>query len=383
MSGKRARSLLSAYLIAVFLHCQSASANELFQPGAYLKLSALLSDKSLPVQGLGRHTLVVNAIPLHDGRDYPRQQFNLHAKESRFWVRSLLPENFGSLRLLLEYDLLDSADDYSLRLRHFYAIRDIGGGHSLLLGQAYSTFASVAALADTEAGVALGNIVVRQPMIRWSWSSPADELRWVFALEESLSRIADTASSGLQIHAKDVVPDLVLKRETWRVWGSFSVAAMARQIRHEAFGQHSQSQWGGAVSFAGVVNVGRLDNIRVMLSGGNAAGRYIGNAVPDAYVNPAGNLQLQGAYAATFAYQHFWNESLRSTVSLGFSRARLPASVPAALTREARTANINLLWSPTEHYTLAAEYLSGYRSVKNGLQGELNRVQLSLRRNFQ
>ncbi|WP_058022871.1 DcaP family trimeric outer membrane transporter [Pseudohongiella spirulinae] len=349
--------------------------------GGYLKLNAILSDRAQPGTSLSDQTFSVSGIPLRDGKAYDVKDTQFHAKESRFWMRgsgSVLGRNAG---LLIEYDLLKDSAAYQPRRRHLYATVGSPQSGQLLVGQTYSTFANSAALADTDAGVSVGNIVTRQPMLRWMRESPSRQQQWVVSFEEPLSRIARQEAAALIVNDDIKVPDVILKWQTWQDWGSLSVAGMIRQL-HAGQQSSVSSREGGAISIAAIINLGMLHNTRIIASAGNALGRYAGSHVPDAFINAAGEMQLRRAGSLTVAYQHFWTQSLRSTLSYGLSRADLPGYSPATLVRDARSLQVNLLWTPVPGLTLGAEYVYGHRAVRVGTQGELNRLQMSLRWNL-
>ena len=349
--------------------------------GGYLKLNAVLSDRAQPGTSLSDQTFSVSGIPLRDGRTYDTSDTHIHAKESRFWMRSsgsFLQRDAG---LLVEYDLFDEAAAYQPRLRHLYATFGSLDSGQILIGQTYSAFANSAALADTDAGTSIGNIVTRQPVLRWVKESSVSRQQWMVSLEEPLSRVARQDSSALMIDEDIKVPDVIFKWQAWQDWGSLSVAGMIRQLRA---GQQASisTREGGALSVAAIINLGVLHNLRVIASAGNALGRYAGSHIPDAFINAAGDMQLRRAGSLTVAYQHFWNPSLRSTFSWGMSRADLPGGSPVGLVRDARSVQANLLWTPAPRLTLGAEYVYGQRAVKAGTEGELNRLQLSVRWNL-
>lgn len=370
----------SVLFMLVGLCCLSSAAAQTggaVDVGGYAKLSTLVSDIAQPGESMSDQLFVVSGIPLRDGRNYVTHDTHSHAKESRFWLRASSPTALGDAGLLIEYDWAGSASSYSPRLRHFYV--KLGG---VLGGQTYSAFTNSAALADTHAAIAVGNIVVRQSLLRWTQNAADDSSQWMISLEEPLSRIATAGVSGMTVTNNERTPDTVVRWQSWQDWGNLTVSAMARRVGYQAADSADQQKWGGAVSATSVIRVGTLDNVRLMFSYGNALGRYIGSTVADAYADSNGTLSLRRAHSGTLAYQHYWTETVRSTLALGFSRADLPMTAGSAMTREARSAHANVMWSPVSHTTFILEYLYGFRSTKVGIEGELNRLQLSARINF-
>lgn len=349
--------------------------------GGYVKLNAIFSDAAQPGRNLSDQIFSVTGIPLRDGRTYDSPDTQLHAKESRFWIRGSTSVFNHAAGLLIEYDLLGDASRYKTRRRHVYVTLGALESGQLLIGQSYSAFANTAALADTDAGTSVGNIVTRQPVVRWTREARDARQQWTVSVEEPASRIAHQGSAALRTVDRFKVPDVILKWQSWQSWGYVSVSGMVRQLRDGSLETDSARE-GGAISVAAVVNLGTLHNLRVIASAGNALGRYAGSHIADAYVNSAGEMQLRRAGSLTVAYQHFWTLSLRSTVSVGQSRADLPAAGGGALVRDARSFQANLLWTPLPRLTVGAEYVYGQRAVREGTEGELNRLQLSLRWNL-
>lgn len=371
------QSVLFVLVGLLYLSTAAAQTGSTLDIGGYAKLSTLISDIAQPGESMSDQLFVVSGIPLRDGRNYVTHDTHSHAKESRLWLRASSPTALGDAGLLIEYDWVGSASSYSPRLRHFYV--RLG---SALAGQTYSAFTNAAALADTHAAIAVGNIVVRQSLLRWTQNAADDSSQWIISLEEPLSRIARPGMSGMKVRNDERTPDTVVRWQSWQDWGNMTVSAMARRIAYQATGTRDQKKWGGAVSVTGVINVGTLDNVRLMFGYGNALGRYIGSTVADAYADANDSLSLRTSYGGTLAYQHYWTDTLRSTLALGFSRADLPMTAGSGMTREARSAHANVMWSPVSHTTFILEYLYGFRSTKVGIEGELNRLQLSARINF-
>ncbi len=348
--------------------------------GGFTKLHMMYTDVSIAKDKWGHQEFYGADIPV--GERNQTGQFNAQVKESRLWFKSFTPSAFGDINTLIELDLDQSASTYTPRLRHAY-----GSVGNFLAGQTYTTFTNTSALAEIEAATAVGNIVVRQPLVRWTQPIPDTSMNVMLAMEFPSSRFTRSSSTSATIENLDdeQFPDMVLRLNSTQEWGNVSLAGMAREIRYrDATNGIDEKSLGSAISLAGRVNVGSRDNARFMLSYGDVLGRYIvGGTYADASFDSTTNrLKLNPTYSGTLFYQHYWNPMWRSNLALGYSHTELPSYVNQSLTREVGSANINLLWSPLSQFTLGLEYLYAMRELDNGHRGDMNRILFSTRFNF-
>src|SRR5690606_23132800 len=71
--------------------------------------------------------------------------------------------------------------------------------------------------------------------------------------------------------------------------------------------------WG--LSASAKVKVGAQDDIRLMLTGGEGVGRYVGlNFSNDAVLDASGELEAIGVIAGFAAYRHVWAPGWRSSL---------------------------------------------------------------------
>ena len=356
-----------------------------FSAGGFLKLHLLRGDITSAHQSRrGDQQLHIPHIPLDSWAEGDRDRSTLHAKDTRFWIRSVTPGNLlGNVELLYEADLHDAADTHKLRLRHAYLLADDVFGGEVLIGQTYTSFIDTAAIAESDSGIAVGTIVTRHRMLRWR-QALADNTDWLVALEQPLNRISRPQQNGYSAHGSNRRPDLVSRLHTRQPWGSLSLAAMLREIRHEdpLTGQRQQDT-GVAISLSGRMSAGVLSNLRYMISAGNALGRYSTlGTYTDAFLSGQDQLELSSNYSAMLSYQHYWTPQWRSSLTLSQTGARLPEHAGDELTRQARSLQLNLIWAPTRLASVGLEYLHGERRAHDGRRGSLNRLQLSTRINF-
>lgn len=367
-------------LASVFLGSASRAA-ELpeFSAGGFARVSVVAGGVSEDRHQSRDVRLHVPSIPV-SGQSPDRDRVNVHAKDSRGWVRAVTESPFGQVEMLVEADLAESSRRYDVRLRHAYI--KLG---RLLVGQTYSVFINTSSLADVEAGYALANMITRHDVVRWQ--QPINpETDFTIAIEEPQNKLHPTASPGLRTAGENRRPDLTMRVDRRGSWGNVSLSMAVREIATTgvlAAGEGDQSDTGTAFSLAGRVATGEADNLRFVFSYGDALSRYLTSSIyADAAVTETGELDLATTHAGTVAWQHFWSPRWRSTIAANYSRTDTHELSSAGLTREARSAHLNLIWTPTNKLSLGIEYIHAWREAMNGDTGDLNRLQWSARYNF-
>jgi hypothetical protein len=123
------------------------------------------------------------------------------------------------------------------------------------------------------------------------------------------------------------------------------------------------------------------DRFRWAWNAGEGIGRYITDlrAVggQDAFFDSeADALEALPIASAYIAYEHWWRQRVRSTVTVGYVWVdQLEAQPDDALKRTERY-SLNLVWSPIPRLDLVTEYLWGRRIDQDGQSGEAGQLQL-------
>lgn len=349
--------------------------------GGFARLQLLAGDLSRNRERSGDSELWIPDIPVDGSQAFEGFRVNTHARESRLWIRALQDTPLGELEALVEGDLDgDRTDGHEPRLRHAYLV--LG---PLLVGQTYSTFTNTSALADTDSAIAVGNVVTRHRQVRWQ--QPINEsTSFTLAAEDALNRLHYSGSGRITSSGDRRPHDLVLRVDHEGDWGNLSLSMLFREITTtgpRGGVLRSDRDTGSAVSLAGRIATGPLDNLRFMFNYGNALGRYSTLATyADATVTLDGEVALATVSSSLVAWQHFWSSRWRSTFAVSHSRSDPHPATDRQLTRESRSAHANLIWTPTTRYSIGLEYLHGWRSLLDGRDGELHRLQLTTRINF-
>lgn len=346
--------------------------------GGYVKLDAIFSDRSAGVASSADQEYEAGAVPIGAAADNERNQLKLHARQSRFNLKTSTPTALGELASFVEFDLFGAAGNESvsnsngLRVRHAYATL----GH-LLFGQTWTTFSDVASYPETvDFGGPAGVVFARQAQVRWT--EPFAGGRWALALENPETVVSLPGGESFRAD-DDRFPDIAgqIKFDTSR--GSYSIAGIARQLGVDSASAPTarERKWGAALGVNGVVPLFAKDDVRFSAYYGNAIGRYSVGFFSDALLDSDSHLVLPNQWLAMAAYRHFWSANLRSTIALSALRSNNPAATAGSVNKAAQSAHVNVIWSPLAQVNLGVEYIHAMREIESGETGRLNRIQTS------
>ncbi len=346
--------------------------------GGFVKLDAIVSDYSkAPIRGIGEDFFIPPSI--NTSGDPSDPSFNLHAKETRFWLKSNTPTERGDISTYFEIDFMASqqgnertVNAYSPRLRHAY----INAGR-WTVGQTWSSFGDTASVPDYLDDLGpVGVANARQAQIRYTL--PKENGSWVFALDNPVTTLTPFGG-GPRIDADDsAFPDVVVRRNWTGNWGMFSVAGLLRELKIDTAG-FDDSEFGSAIALAGRFNIGDQDDFRWQINYGDGLGRYMGmNSFNVGTLDANGEINLTTQYGVLAAYRRVWNDNMRSTLGVSFSDADNDTAISGFDVPESyQSSHVNLVWSPIQRMSLGAEYIWGRRKDESGNDGKLNRIQFS------
>jgi len=346
--------------------------------GGFVKLDAILSDYSkAPTRGIGEDFFIPASIRTSGDPSDP--SLNLHAKESRFWLRSITPTVRGDISTYFEFDFLASlqgnertVNAYSPRLRHAF----ISAGR-WTVGQTWSSFGDTASVPDYLDDLGpVGVANARQPQIRYTL--PTENGSWLFALENPETTLTPFGGGPLIDADDSAFPDVIVRRDWTGNWGRISVAGLLRELKIDMAG-FDDSAFGSAIALAGKFMIGDEDDIRWQINYGDGLGRYMGmNSFNVGTLDANGEINLTTQYGVLAAYRHVWNDNLYSSLGASFSDADNDTAISGFDVPESyQSAHANLVWSPIQRMSLGAEYIWGRRKDESGNDGLLNRIQFS------
>ena len=346
--------------------------------GGYVKMDGLISDYSkAPTRGVGEDFFIPSTIQTSGESGDPR--LNLHAKETRFWLKSFTPTDSGDITTHFEIDFLlgQQGDErvgnsYSPRVRHASVSWD-----RWTFGQTWTNFFNTSVLPDYldfvgPVGVTFG----RQAQIRYT--APTANGNWSVSLENPLTTLTPY-SGGPRIDADDSsFPDLVVRRDWTGGWGNLSIAALVRELKIDS-ADIKDSTHGGAISIAGKFTLNDLDDLRWQVNYGNALGRYMGlNSFNVGTLDASNEIVLTAQYGVLAAYRHRWNDRFHSSLGASFSNADNDTAISGfAVPLNYQSAHADIIWSPVNRMSIGAEYIWGRREDESGDTGMLNRLQFS------
>ena len=299
------------------------------------------------------------------------------------------------MRTLIETDFFGSAgteinkNAHGLGLRHAYV--HVGNWTAGQTNSAFTTHASLDILHD-----AINDVFARQPLIRYTVDD--DDLAYDISFEQPETTLLDP-DGNIITPKDDVLPDIVARIRYYPNWGEVAVALMGRYINQDHAdisvngttttldSRDSALAWATNVSTK--VKVFGSDDIRLALQYGEGMGRYIAyNSYAAASIDTNGNINLQPSFGGHIGYRHWWNDTLKSTISFSFTGAEnkldgLSATANrSTINKKAISSQINLLWIPIPNSLIGLEYVKAKREVESNENGDLDAAMLQLRYDF-
>jgi hypothetical protein len=339
--------------------------------------------------------------------------FRFHARQTRFWIQTWTPTDWGELRTYIETDFFGAGN--TLRLRHAY-----GTLGPVLAGQTWTTWMPVFAGADTlDFGGPVGQIFVRQAMIRYTHNFGGGTVLEL-ALEDptgdflNASACGATACANLAatsaaspFAAAQRVPDGVIALSHSFTGGRVWVGGILREIAADNGGtgggttlSQNDRAFGWGVAVAGTYQLDRFS------FGGHAwighgVGKYLqsANGYPDAVLRvsttaPNGDLRAVMAYGVTGWVAYKFTDTIRANAAFGWTeqdaldavggpnRGASKAALGAGVAHYAYSAHGNVIWSPVPQVNLGIEYMYFFDSRYNGANAYISRLQLSAQYRF-
>ena len=364
-----------------------------FSYGGFIKLDAMVTDTSdgrIADGSSGRLFYVPSTIPVAaNGAEAESDPYtDFHAQFSRFWLSAdHTTEGGDKLKAMVEMDFFGGGNNafagnevsthtYAVTLRHAYV-----SWNNWLAGQTWSNFMDVAALPDAVdfVGVTDGTTFVRQAQVRYTRGP------FSVALENPETTVRTLAAPGTQLTSdENAVPDITARYVKKGSWGHLSVAGMLRQFKYL-----DETDSGAAISVSGKFNLGASDDIRYMANAGSGIGRYMAFGIgSDTVLDGNGELQALDGYGGFVAWRHAFSPKLRGNLmysaSLFDNDKSLPGWGPAsyALTERSQSIHANLIYSPLPKLDVGAEIGYGKRELEDEREGDLKRIQTTVKYSF-
>jgi len=301
------------------------------------------------------------------------------ARQSRLGIEMRDSTDYGPLRAFVEGDFAGNGDTY--RLRHAY-----GQFRQTLAGKTWSTMVDNRATPEEIDFEGInGRIQVRQPQVRY-FPSFGRNLDLLVGLEDPAPDVTD--GRGVSQY-----PDIVASvRRNWGDRWHIKSSLLARQIEAEWNLDPSiiDSKIGWGVSVSGRVSFeiwDEKDNILFQFNYGDGIGRYVNDLQEvggqDAVFNSqTGELETLEVFSGYVAYQHWWQEKLRSTMTYSWVDVDNVDFQDDSDYANTDRAIVNLLWSPVDRIDVGGELLWGRRENKDGASATARQIQFSAKYRF-
>lgn len=353
--------------------------------GGFVKVDASVSSYSGgdPINGDSlREFHVPGSIPIGGDDEDAATDFN--ARQTRFWLTTdgLVGGHKVGTRLEMDFQTLPGVTDQRTTspanpaLRRAFVTID-----NWLIGQEWTNFQNTAVLPESAdfIGAAEGTVFARQVQVRYT--------RGPFSVSvENPETTVTPFGGGTRVVADDnSLPDFTARYAATRPWGDFQFAGLLRQLKYQNPATNIDSTatgWG--LSASAKFKVGAQDDIRLMLSGGEGIGRYLGlNFSNDAVLDASGELDAIGVLAGFAAYRHVWSPGWRSNLVWSAQKVDNDTAITGlTANRSAQSLHANLIWSPVTAFDVGAELMFADREIESGDSGDMTRLILFAKYGF-
>jgi hypothetical protein len=370
-------------------------------------------------------------VPLKGSAEANRSGRNfVHARTSRLGIEASTPSPYGPIGIKIEGDFNNdprtgnsavygttaniftqqATNSYNFRLRQAYG--QVGG---FLAGQTWSTFMDLDNSPETvDFNGPIGSTFIRQPQIRYTYKT-ADLGAFTGALENSVSYVLEsvpntasfadpitgaitrrpdgTNSAAVTTNGFSKVPDLVLRWDKAFDWGAASVRALSHEHRVDDGAAINVSRRGWGVAASGLIKTVGDDFMTWGITGGNGIGRYF-NYIEGAFYDAGANrILMEKSLGVVLGYQHKASDSLRFNAALGaqknyeneytrFAQANGLGSGRFGINEKLWQAHLGFIWNPVKGVDIGTEYIFGRRTTLAGEEGDMSRINLSAKYNF-
>ena len=284
--------------------------------GGFIKVDAMASSYSGgdPANGDAlRDYHLPGSIPVGGADEDVATDFN--ARQTRFWLTTdgVVGGRKIGTRLEMDFQTLPGSGDQRTTsgsnpaLRRAFVTID-----NWLIGQEWTNFQNTAVLPESAdfVGAAEGTVFARQAQVRYTRGP------FSIALENPETTVTPFGGGARIVADDNSLPDLTARYALSRPWGDVQLSGLVRQLKYQNPATNIDSTatgWG--VSASAKFKVGAQDDIRLMLTGGEGIGRYVGlNFSNDAVLDASGDLEAIGVVAGFAAYRHVWAPGWRSSL---------------------------------------------------------------------
>ncbi|WP_045118920.1 DcaP family trimeric outer membrane transporter [Haliangium ochraceum] len=368
-------------------HAQSEDeSGTTFRWGGYVKLDVMYSTSSLGgASNLTDYAIIPGAVPVPESEG--GGNFNLNARESRFWFATTTPSSYGDIGTLIELDFVGfdaslgnerTSSPSTPRLRHAY-----GTWNGFMIGQGWSTWMDLEALPEkNDFGSPAGRSFARQALIRYTHAiEGVGDLQ--VAIENPETTLTGTDGARI-VPSDDLMPDTVAKFTYRAPWGHAAAAGIVRGISVDsAVADEKDFALGFGGRLSGKIMLGDKNNLRLDATAGRGVGRYIAfNAYNDGELTADGEIELIDVVATLLSAQVWLDDNWRINLVGSASQALNNDEALGGSTKRLLSTHANVMVNITPSLRLALEHIFITRELENEADGALHRVQGSFRFTF-
>jgi hypothetical protein len=315
-----------------------------------------------------------------------REHVRLHAKQSRFRIRSRSDTAVGQVRTLIEGDFFGAGgnelftNSTAFRLRHAWGEWDVTPNTTIGIGQTWSNFSNLFAAPDTvdfsgPIGMGLNN---RNPQIRITYTS--GPIMFAVAVENPESDFYFNSFGGPfatgaacseslaanPCEANDNVPDFTARMQYEAPGGHlFQVSGVLRNLRVDGdvaaggvTGSDSELAWG--VQGDAAINLADIATATLAVTYGDGIGRYLlGGAFSSIAGTPANpSIRTVESLGVVAALSFGLTDTVTANLAGGWVYNNDGDTI-AGQVHESMTVHANLIWQPVSRFRMGIEGMWG------------------------
>jgi len=322
---------------------------------------------------------VTSTIPIGPVADVSNTE--IQVRQTRLNLELRRPLLGDDLRFFFETDFTGSNGQRVLNLRHAY-----GQWRNLLAGFTFSTFNDMDSLPDTLDFEGPGSAIFQyNPQIRYTWAINKRH-SLAFALEQPMSDVPKvmTQINNIQITPNSPWPDVVLRYRYETSRGHLQVGTLLRSVGAWYEMEHADHFCYG-FSVGAALTVGEMDNVLFQGNYGRGISRYVndlGGTGYDLGLDHGMRSIPLPVYGGLLAYEHYWTEKLRSTITYGYLKTDTYYLPMPDNFKSSAYAAANLIYNVMGSLNVGVELLHGNHFQVNGQQGNATRFQFSFQYDF-
>lgn len=299
-------------------------------------------------------------------------------RPTRMNLDFLVPIGDKSARFFIEFDLFGT-NSTTPRLRHAY-----GQAVNFLIGQSFTNFMDPDAGPDTlEFQGPNSWVYVRNPQLRYTFAL-AEKTSLSFSVEKASSDVSFTTPTYNSL-PNSPTPDGAIKFRQEFAKGHMQFAALMRSPAAYLPNGVSDSVFGWGLNFSGAQKFVGSDTFVYQAAYGAGMERYVNDTSGlgiDAAPKDSTHLKAVPQTAIYGAYQHYWMKQLRSSAVYGFTQVQSTSMQPGSTFHQSNYTAANLIWNPMGSLNVGAEYLYGWKVLKNESSANAPRFMFSAKYSF-